>query len=76
MRNVTFRVWFHRVSAFAWIAMLYPAVRYWPESVLFVILASLYANIMTAWSASEAADDRQILEKLDRLEKLIKEGRK
>lgn len=44
----------------------------WLESVAFVAWASLYANIASDWSNSEAADDRDILARLERIETLLR----
>lgn len=62
------RVWFHRASAAVWLCLTPVALTWWPESVGFVIVASCYANIKSDWSASEAADDREVLARLDRIE--------
>lgn len=64
-------VWFHRVCAVGWALALYPAMRWWRESVAFVIVASIYANVKSDWGAAEAADDREVLERLDRIEALL-----
>lgn len=68
------RVWFHRCSAFTWIALAVPATLWWRESVYFVILASIYANVKSDWSASEAADDRAIMRRLDKLERKVEQS--
>jgi len=69
---VTYRVWFHRISAIIWILLIIPAYLYWRDAVFFVIVASIYANVKSDWAASEAADDRKILARLDDIEKLLK----
>lgn len=38
------------------------------NSVVLVWIASLYANIVSDWGAAEAADDREIVDRLDRIE--------
>lgn len=60
------RVIVHRSCAVVWTALLLPALLWWRESVMFVIIASVYANIKSDWSASEAADNSQVLARLDR----------
>lgn len=67
------RVWFHRCSALVWVLLLVPALKFWPDSVAFVIVASVYANAKSDWAASEAADDRAVVERLDRIEALLRE---
>lgn len=54
------KVWFFRSAAAAWMLLAVPGVLWWPNSVLFVILMSLYANAMSSWASSEAADDRAV----------------
>lgn len=67
MRSVAF----HRTCAVLWALALIPALLWWSESVLFVIVASVYANVKSDWSAAEAADDRTVLARLDRIEQLL-----
>ena len=45
----------HLLLAYAWVLLAIPAVLWWKESVLFVILLSLYAN----WEASLSAHNAQ-----------------
>lgn len=65
------KVWFHRSRAVAWVLLTLAALRWWPDSVAFVIIMSGYANIVSDWTASEAADDRIMLERLDRIEQML-----
>lgn len=55
------RVWFHRSRSIAWIvvAALAPIMG-WLDKVELIAWASLYANIASDWSASEAADDSEV----------------
>lgn len=57
-------VWFHRTCAVVWALALVPAVLFWQTSVLFVIIASVYANVKSDWTAAVAADDRTVLNEL------------
>lgn len=66
------RVWLHRSVAFLCVLLAYPAVRWWSQSVLLVILLSLATQAYASWSASEAADDRAVTERLDRIERLLR----
>jgi hypothetical protein len=66
--NARRRRLFHRGRAVAWALLLIPALLLWRQSVLFVICASVYANVVSDWSAAEAADDRAVIERLDRIE--------
>lgn len=70
------KVWFHRSRAVVWMivgALSFPLG--WANSVALVWVASLYANVVTDIGAAEAADDRTILARLDRLEELLIELR-
>lgn len=66
------RVWIHRAVAILCVALVYPAVHWWSESVLFVILISLATQAYAALSSAEAADDRAVTDRLDRLEQLVR----
>jgi hypothetical protein len=69
------RVWIHRGVALACLALTPPAVIWWRDSVLFVIVVSLATQIYAALSASEAADDTAVTERLDRIEQLLRHDR-
>ena len=68
------RVWIHRGIAIAW--LIFGIVVWWPlgwqDSVALVWGASVFANIYGPWTASEAADDHTLTDRLDRIEDLIK----
>lgn len=68
------KVWIHRGLAAFFAVLTIPAVIWWAESVLFVILLSLATQISASLSASEAADDRSITDRLDRIEALLTDG--
>jgi membrane protein implicated in regulation of membrane protease activity len=67
------KVWIHRSLAAFFTALAVPAVIWWAESVLFVILLSLATQVSASLSAAEAADDRSICDRLDRIEALLEE---
>lgn len=67
---------FHRLRALVWLALAVPAVLFWRDSVLFVILASVYANVVSDLGAAEAADDTAVTDRLDRIETLLREERR
>lgn len=44
----------HLLLAWLWVVLAVPALLWWSESVLFVILLSLYANIESSLAAHNA----------------------
>jgi membrane protein implicated in regulation of membrane protease activity len=66
-------VWIHRGAALFFVALAIPACLWWKQSILFVILLSLATQVSTEISAAEAADDRTVLDRLDRIEALIEQ---
>ncbi len=67
------KVWLHRALALICVALAYPAYRWWRDSILFVILLSLATQATTSWGAAEAADDNEVCDRLDRIERLLKD---
>ncbi len=65
------RVRIHRAATAVCVALAVPGVLCWSESVLFVILISLATQAYTSWSAAEAADDRELCDRLARIEALL-----
>lgn len=63
------KVLFHRASAVFWGVLIFPAYMWWRDSVAFVIAASIYANVKSDWGAAEAADNRDVIQRLERIEK-------
>jgi hypothetical protein len=61
-----------QVRAIIWAAMLVPALIWWPQSVAFVIICSVYANAESAWSSAQAADNKEITDRLDRVERRLR----
>jgi hypothetical protein len=71
----TWKTLFNKTTAIGWVAFA-PVAYYfgWSEAVTLVWFASCYANAKTDWATAEAADDRAVIEKLDRIEELLKNG--
>ena len=44
----------HLILGWVWIVLAVPALLWWKDSVLFVILLSLYANCETSFAAHQA----------------------
>lgn len=62
------RVWIHRTATGACVLLAVPGVLWWRDSILFVILLSLATQAWTTWGSAEAADDRELADRLDRIE--------
>ncbi len=67
------RVWTHRAVAATFTALALPAFLWWRDSVLFVIAISLVTQVSASLSAAEAADDRALADRLDRIEALLRD---
>lgn len=67
------RVWVHRSVALTCLLLTAPALLWWANSITFVILLSLATQLYAALSAAEGADDRQVTDRLDRIERLLQQ---
>jgi hypothetical protein len=68
------KVWFHRIRAGIWVLIGGASFLFgFANNIVLVWLASLYANIVSDWGAAEAADDREVLERLQSIEQKQKE---
>jgi hypothetical protein len=47
--------WFHLAALIVWIGLVPFGVTIWKESIVFIIICSLYANIEASFSAYQAA---------------------
>lgn len=45
----------HRCLLVVWVLLIPPTLLWWSESILWVLLISIYANIVGHWSAAEAS---------------------
>lgn len=62
-------VWVHRARAIGWLVLGVAAFPLgWAGMVEVVWMASVYANVFTDWGAGEAADNSEILQRLDKME--------
>lgn len=48
--------WFHRGMAGTWAILAIPTLLWWKDSILWVALMSLYANLVGHWSSAQAAE--------------------
>lgn len=72
----TAKVWSFRLRAACWVGIgVWSFATGMQDSVVLVWLASLYANLATDLGAAQAADDRQLVDRLDRIERLLVEER-
>ena len=49
----------HLILAMAWVVLAIPSLIWWKDSVLFVILLSLYANFEASLAAHNAQQSRK-----------------
>jgi hypothetical protein len=67
------KVKFNRISAVVWLILLPFSLWLWPQSVAFVIIASVYANIKSDWGIAEAADDTKVIKLIKYVIRLLEE---
>jgi membrane protein implicated in regulation of membrane protease activity len=67
------KVWIHRAATVICVLLAVPAILWWKHSILFVILLSLATQAYTSLGSAEAADDRPVLDRLDRIEALLEQ---
>ena len=60
--NNGFQVNFHKYATFVWIALTIPTLLIWKDSILWVALMSVWANIAAHWSAFQAASAEKAAE--------------
>lgn len=71
------KVWFGRARALAWLGVgLVVFLLGATDSVALVWWASVYANAESGFATAEAADDGAVLERLDRIERMLREGQR
>jgi hypothetical protein len=56
---------YHLMMVFVWLALSWPGTTIWRESILFVIICSLYANIEGSFAAYMGARAEKKQEKND-----------
>jgi hypothetical protein len=63
-------MWVHRSRAIAWVVIGVVAFLVgWHEAIWLLWIASVYANVESAWTTGEAVDHRDITCRLDRIER-------
>lgn len=46
---------FHAVATMAWLTLVVPTLLWWRQSILWVALMSVWANVASHWSAWQAS---------------------
>lgn len=59
LRDPAFTTQFHKWATFVWILLLVPTLLWWRESVLWVALMSIWANVASHWAAYQASRAEQ-----------------
>lgn len=50
-----FQSHFHAAMTVFWLLLIVPSLIWWKDSILFVILISLWANVASHWASYQAA---------------------
>jgi len=45
----------HLILTWCWVLLIVPTVLWWKESILFIGIVSVYANVVSHWTAYQAA---------------------
>ena len=55
--NVDPHAWnsFHKIATLVWIALAVPSLLWWKDALVWVIIMSLWANVVGHWSAFQAS---------------------
>lgn len=59
LHSPQFTTQFHKYATMVWITLLIPSLLLWRESILWVILMSVWANIAAHWAAYQASKSEQ-----------------
>ena len=54
--------WFHLSAVVVWVLLIPPTLLWWRESILWVALMSIWANVVghaSAWQASRAEEEAE-----------------
>lgn len=55
LHDPKFTTQFHKYATIIWILLIIPGLLFWKESIMFVVLMSLWANIAAHWAAYQAS---------------------
>ncbi len=59
LKNLILEPRFHVALAFMWVLLVPPTLIFWAESIIWVLMISIYANIVGHWGAYQAARAEQ-----------------
>jgi hypothetical protein len=59
MHDPAFTTSFHKYATIAWVLLVIPTLIWWRESVLWVALMSIWANVASHWAAYQASRAEQ-----------------
>jgi hypothetical protein len=45
----------HLILPWMWVLLIVPTIFWWKESILFIGIVSVYANVVSHWTAYQAA---------------------
>jgi hypothetical protein len=45
----------HLILTWMWVLLIVPTIFWWKESILFIGIVSVYANVVSHWTAYQAA---------------------
>lgn len=45
----------HLILTWLWVLLIVPTILWWKESILFIGIVSVYANVVSHWTAYQAA---------------------
>jgi hypothetical protein len=55
LNSPKFTTEFHKWATIVWILLIIPSLLFWKESILWVVLMSVWANIGSHWAAYQAS---------------------
>lgn len=55
LNDPVFTTEFHKYATFMWMLLVIPSVLFWSESVTWVVLMSVWANVAGHWSSYQAS---------------------
>lgn len=71
---MSWRVWFNRLSAIGWaVAGVAAFPLGWAQTVAFVTVASIYANVKTDWGTAESAKAADLAKEVKEIKAMLKE---